>query len=95
MTLTFDPRSPNSIGPSQGGKQPFSENRVQIGAFVRLDFCSQEVADTQTDRQTHTQTNCSENITPPRFRGGVIIKINEILIYYVMVLRVKIGLFVD
>ena len=28
--------------------------------------------DTQTDRHTHTQTNCSENITPPRFRGGVI-----------------------
>ena len=25
----------------------------------------------QTDRQTHTQTNCSENITPPQFRGGV------------------------
>ena len=26
-----------------------------------------------THRQTDTQTNCSENITPPRFRGGVII----------------------
>ena len=27
-----------------------------------------------TDTHTHrdTQTNCSENITPPRFRGGVI-----------------------
>ena len=29
-----------------------------------------------TDRHTHThtdtQTNCNENITPPRFRGGVI-----------------------
>ena len=27
---------------------------------------------------THTQTNCSENITPPRFRGGV--KIHIILL---------------
>ena len=26
----------------------------------------------QTHRQTDTQTNCSENITPPRFCGGVI-----------------------
>ena len=48
-------------------KQPFSENRVQIGASVRLEFCSQEVPDTQTD----TQTNRSENITPPRFRRSV------------------------
>ena len=24
-------------------KQPFRENRVQIGAFVRLKFCSQEI----------------------------------------------------
>ena len=33
-----------------GGKQPFSENRVQIGASVRLKFRSQEVPDTH--RQT-------------------------------------------
>ena len=26
----------------------------------------------QLDRQTHTQTNCNENITPPHVRGGVI-----------------------
>ena len=57
--------------PNQCGKQPFSENRVQIGASVRLEFCSQAESDTQTDSQTNTQTNCSENITPPRFRGGV------------------------
>ena len=25
----------------------------------------------QTHRRTHTQTHCSKNITPPRFRGGV------------------------
>ena len=25
----------------------------------------------QTHRQTHTQSNCSENITLPRFRGGI------------------------
>ena len=24
-----------------------------------------------TERRTHTQTNCNENITPPSFRGGV------------------------
>ena len=30
------------------------------------------------DRHTHTQTNWSENITPPRFRGGVI-KYNKII----------------
>ena len=26
---------------------------------------------TDLDTHTHTQTNCNENITPPRFRGGV------------------------
>ena len=41
---------------SQCGKQPFSENRVQIDSFVRLEFCSQVESDTQTDRQTHRQT---------------------------------------
>ena len=34
---------------------------------VNLEFCSQAEPDTLTD----TQTNWSENITPPRFRGGV------------------------
>ena len=42
---------------------------AEIGASVWLEFCSQEYSDTH--RQTHTQTNCSENITPPRFCGGV------------------------
>ena len=77
MTLTFDPRSPNSIGSEPMQKQSFSENRVQIGASVRLEICSQEngkQTDRQTHRHTHTQTNCSENITPPRFRGGVMKK---------------------
>ena len=46
--------------------QPFSENRIQIGAFVRSTICS------QMDRQTHTQTNCRQNKTPPRFRGDAI-----------------------
>ena len=46
---------------SQYGKQSFSENRVQIGASVRLEICS----------LTDTQTNCNKNITPQRFRGGV------------------------
>ena len=32
----------------------------------------QSRTDTQTHRQTDTQTNCSENITPSRFLGGVI-----------------------
>ena len=58
--------------------------RVQIGASVRLEICSQEVPDTETDRQTHThtdtQTNCSKNKTPPRFRGGVKSKIGGVLV---------------
>ena len=64
VTLTFDPRSPISIGsahigsdPSQCGKQPFSENCVQIDASVWMKFCSQEVPDTQTLRHTDTQTD--------------------------------------
>ena len=36
---------------------------------VRLEFCS--LTDRQTNRQTDTQTNCNESVTPPRFRGGV------------------------
>ena len=66
-------------GSSQCGKQPFSENRVQIGSSVWLEFCSQaepdRQADKKTDTHTHTdtQTNYSENITPPLFHGGVII----------------------
>ena len=32
---------------------------------------------TQTHRHTDTQTNCNENITQPRFRGGVKIFIIE------------------
>ena len=52
---------------SQYCKQPFSENRVKIGLSVRQEFCSQA----EPDRHTHRQTNCNENIIPPRFRGGV------------------------
>ena len=62
-------------GPSQCRKQPFSENRVQIGESVGLEFCSQEFPDTQTDRHTHTQTHrqtAMKIFTPPRFRGDVI-----------------------
>ena len=33
-------------------------------------FCS--LTDTQTDKQENKQTNCTEDITPARFRGGVI-----------------------
>ena len=63
MTLTFHPRSQISKGSSQCCKQPFSENLVQIDLSVRLEFCSQAESD--------TQTNCRENITLPRFCGGV------------------------
>ena len=35
-------------GSRQYGKQPFSENRVQIGSFVRFEFCLQAEQDTQT-----------------------------------------------
>ena len=59
--------------PSQCGKQPLSKNRVQIGAFVRLESCSQADRHTYTQTETDSQTNCSENIglIPSRFRGGV------------------------
>ena len=50
VTLTFDPISPISIE----SKQPFSENRVQIGASVWLEFCSQEKLDTHKHTDTHT-----------------------------------------
>ena len=30
-----------------------------------------DTTDTHIDRQTYTKTNLSENITPPRFQGGV------------------------
>ena len=60
----------------QCGKQTFSENRVQIGSPVRLEFFSQvELTHRHTD--THTQTNWSENITLPRFCGSVKISIQK------------------
>ena len=40
-----------------------SNRLAKISASVWLEFCSQAESD--------TQTKCSENITPPRFRGGV------------------------
>ena len=43
-----------------------------VHPFGRILFT--RIPDTRTDRQTDIQTNCSENITPPRFRGGVIKK---------------------
>ena len=51
------------------GREVNRELRRKNGywATVTLTFCSQ----TESDTQTHTQTNCSENITPPRFRGSV------------------------
>ena len=65
-------------GLSQCSKQSFSEKHVQIGASVRLEFCSQAESDTQTDRQTHRQT-ALKNISPPRFRGGVKIHFKKML----------------
>ena len=41
----------------QCAKQPFSENRVQIGSSVRLEFCSQAKSDTQTDTGTDRHTD--------------------------------------
>ena len=55
---------------------------TQIGTSVWLEFCSQEI---RTHRQTDTQTNCSENITPPRFRGGV--KKKKLHLSYKKILR--------
>ena len=50
-----------------------SENSVQIGASVQLEFCS--LTDRQTDRHTdshtHKHTNFYKNITPLELCGGV------------------------
>ena len=59
VTLTINPRSTFHYGLTQCGKQSFSENR-SAGIWF-----------TSRARQTHRQTNCGENITHPRFRGGV------------------------
>ena len=59
----------NRVRGCAAGKQLFSEDRVKIGVSVRSAFCSQ--TDTHTHTHTHRQTNCNENITPPRFCGGV------------------------
>ena len=57
MTLTFDPRSPNS--------------NLRPNRCIRLAGIFFTRSAGHTDTQTGTQTNFSENITPPRFRGGV------------------------
>ena len=62
-----------------------SSKHVTVGYRVSASVVSNYLAktragilftDSQTDRQTdthtHRQTNCSENVTPPRFRGGSI-----------------------
>ena len=49
VTLTFDPRSPNSIG-----SEPFSENRVQIDVSFQLEFVHKKC---RTDRHIHTHTD--------------------------------------
>ena len=74
VTLTFDPRSSKSIG-----FEPVQEATIQrkpcpnrcIRSAGILFTRNSGHTDRQTDRHTRTQTNCSENITPPRFRGGV------------------------
>ena len=59
-------------GSSKCAKQPLSENGVQIDSSVLLEFCSQAESHTHTQTpQRERETNCSENITPPWFRGGV------------------------
>ena len=44
-------------GPSQCSMQPFSKNRVQIGASVRLEFCSLTDRLTQSHTHLHTHTH--------------------------------------
>ena len=69
MTFTFDPRSPNS------GFEPVRKATILRKPRPNRFICSAGILFTRSaghiDRQTHTQTNCSENITPPRFCGGV------------------------
>ena len=64
MTLTFDQRSPILTGFEANVVSNHLENTSSKLVYPSVLFTSRAG---QTDRQT----NCSENITPPRFRGGV------------------------
>ena len=47
---------------------------MTLGPKICLCTCTQSnglPASVLTDRRTHTHTNTNENITPPRFCGGV------------------------
>ena len=91
MSMTLTKGNQFQYGLNQCGKQPFSENCVKIGISVWLERCSQAMSqiDTHTDKQTDIQTNCSENITPPRFCGGVNIRysITENMAMYFVTLK--------
>ena len=77
VTLTFDLRSPNSIG-----SEPVPEAAIQQKPRPNRCIHSAGILFTRKlDTQTHTQTNWSENITPPGFRGGVKIIKGKILAY--------------
>ena len=69
VTLTFDPRSPNSIG-----FEPVQEATILRKSRPNRCIRSAGILFTRNAGHTDTQTNWSENITPPRFRGGVKIK---------------------
>ena len=55
MTLTLTQGHQFQKGPSQCGKQSFSDNLDQISTSIQLEFCS--LTDRHTDRQTHTHTH--------------------------------------
>ena len=71
VTLTFNPRSPNSIG-----FEPWREATIQRKPHPNRCIGSAGILFTRsaghTDTHTDTQTNCNENVTPPQFRGCVI-----------------------
>ena len=76
VTLTFDPRLPNLIWfePVQEATikwKPRPNQYIRSAGILFTRISGHK--DRQTDTHRDTQTNCSENITPPRFRGGVII----------------------
>ena len=56
-------------------------NLVSLNLYSRIELWQADNKEKaqragQADTQSYTQTNCNENITPPRFRGGVIIVFN-------------------
>ena len=68
VTLTFNQFK---LGPRHCGKEPFSENCIQIGASVWLEFCS------QTDTHRHTEMKFKPSTIFWRCKKSKMTNLNE------------------